>query len=35
MVSLTPRYDFEKLILSDNDVSINLIKLLSGDIIEK
>ncbi|MGM0479183.1 MAG: response regulator [Bacteroidota bacterium] len=34
-LALIPREDFEKLMLSDKDVSINFIKLLAGNIVEK
>lgn len=34
-LALIPRADFEKLMLSDKDVSINFIKLLAGNIVEK
>ncbi len=34
-LALIPREDFEKLMLSDKDISINFIKLLAGNIVEK
>ena len=34
-LGLIPREDFEQLILSNKDVSINFIKLLAGDVVER